>query len=104
MKIHSVLHISLLTLYKQSTISDRVQDPAPFVIIDDYKEYKVEWVLSRRTRYGRDEYLVYWKTNGREHDSWIKVRNMPHSQKSIDEYHMQHSCSVPSKGKRRRTK
>ena len=104
MKTHPIFHTSLLKPYMQSTIPDRVQDPASPVIIDDHKEYEVEKILDHRTRYGSDEYLVRWKTYGREHDSWTKVRNMPRSQESIDDYHEQHPRSIPSKGKRRRTK
>src|SRR5439155_9583246 len=51
MKIHTVLHVSLLEPYKPSTIPGRTRDPPPPIVINDENEWEVEEILDSKLRY-----------------------------------------------------
>jgi hypothetical protein len=45
MKVHLVLHVSLLEPYHVSTIPGRIHDPPPLIHNDGEHEYEVEYML-----------------------------------------------------------
>ena len=49
-------------------------------------EYEVEEILSKRKRYGKVEYLVWWKGYTAEEDTWEKERNLGNTQEAIRDY------------------
>ena len=56
-KIHDVINVSWLRLYKEPTAGQRVTPPEP-VKVEGQPEYEVEEVLDSRLKKGKLEYLV----------------------------------------------
>ena len=61
MKIHLVFHVSLLELYKDSTILGRLQAPPPPIEVDGAEEFEISEILDSRINRGKLEYLVHWQ-------------------------------------------
>src|SRR6266404_1656311 len=71
--IHLVLHVDLLTPYKETEFHGRnFEQPLPD-LIDGEEEYEVECIIdSRRFGHGRQvQYLVHWKGYPESDDQWI---------------------------------
>jgi len=51
-KIHPIINVSRIRRYKEQVPGQKKQ-PAPPVIIEKEKEYKVEKVINKRKRYGK---------------------------------------------------
>jgi len=49
-------------------------------------EYEVEKILSKRKRYGKVEYLVWWKGYTAEEDIWEKESNLGNAREAVEEY------------------
>ena len=58
-KIHDVINVSRLRLYKEPSAGQRVTPPEP-VKVEGQPEYEVEEVLDSRLKKGKLEYLVKW--------------------------------------------
>ena len=61
MKIHPVFHVSLLELYKDSTIPRRLQVTPSSIEVDGAEEFEVSEILDSRIIRGKLEYLVHWQ-------------------------------------------
>jgi len=59
-KIHPVVNISRIHIYRGQVVGQKIAPP-PSVVIEGKEKYEVEKILSKRKRYGKVEYLVYWK-------------------------------------------
>jgi hypothetical protein len=84
-RIHDVLHISKVKLYKESQVEfpGRQQLDRPPALVGDDNQYTVEYVIGKRQRYvpsgkGRrrrrsrvTEYLVVWEGYPMEEASWV---------------------------------
>ena len=57
----------------------------PPIIINKEEEYEVEEV-SKYRKWGRTQYLIYWKEYGDEHDQWIVESGLPHAKDTIEDY------------------
>jgi Chromo (CHRromatin Organisation MOdifier) domain len=60
-KAHPVFHTSVLCPYITDTTGERTAPPAEPVIVDGFKEYEVEQILSQRMRRNQTQYLDKWK-------------------------------------------
>ena len=56
-KIHLVVNVSRVWLYKPQVEGQKVVPPQP-VVIDGEEEYEVEKILNRRKIQGRNKFLV----------------------------------------------
>jgi hypothetical protein len=61
MKIHLVFHISLLQLYKKSSIPGRFQIPPPSIEIEGQEEFEVSEILDLRIIRRKLEYFFQWQ-------------------------------------------
>ena len=89
MRVHNVFHVSLL---KQPY--GKMEVPVLPVIIDGQEDNEVESILRHRDlRAGkgrgnklRRQYLVEWKGNGQEYNSWEPKANLSNSADAIQNY------------------
>jgi len=59
-KIHPVVNVSRVQLYKSQVEEQKKIPPKP-VIIEGEEEFKVEKILNKRTVRGKEKFLVRWK-------------------------------------------
>lgn len=104
MKIHPVLHVSLLKPYHSS---GTVQPPPPLTI-DGEDEYIVEEILQSRTvksgKRTKEEYLIKWQGYGYEHCTWEPLANLTHCADILNAFRKKHlpSSHPPTTHKRAR--
>ena len=60
MCIHSVFHISLLTLYHENCFSNRIQSSLFSVKIEIQQEWEIQEILNSWKCYDKFEYLIDW--------------------------------------------
>ena len=68
MKIHSVVNVSEIALYREQIERQKKNLPLS-VEIDGEKEYKVEKILNEKDMRGKPKYLVRWKGYIAEEDT-----------------------------------
>ena len=77
LKIHDVLHISLLKSYKTSS---KILPPPPLILEDDELSFNVERILTHKVRGNRMRpqkfYLIKWLGYGFEHNSQEPQKNL----------------------------
>ena len=85
-KIHDVINVSRLRLYKEPSAGQRTTPPEP-VEVKGQPEYKVEEVLDSRLKKGKLEYLVKWSGYTDEYNTWEPVFNLENSKEAIEDFH-----------------
>ncbi len=84
MKCHNVFHVSLL---KKWNNTDRYQPPPPPLIIDGEYEYEVEKIIRHEgTQAGKRRFLVAWKCEGPECNTWEPEKNLTNCKDLLQEY------------------
>ena len=94
-KIHNVINVSRLRLYKEPTAGQRVMPSEP-VEVEGQPEYEVEEVLDSRLKKGKLEYLVKWSGYTDEYNTWEPASNLENSKEAIEDFH-KGNPSVPRK-------
>ena len=61
MKVHPVFHAKKLRLAPENPLPGQKNIEPPVLVINDYKEYKVQEVLAVRLRRKKLQYRVKWK-------------------------------------------
>jgi len=84
-RIHPVVNVSRIRRYRDQVKGQKVTPPPP-VEIQGEMEYKVEKILSKRKRYGKVEYLVWWKGYMAEEDTWEKEENLGNAREAVEDY------------------
>jgi hypothetical protein len=90
MKVHSVFHVSLLTLYRANTIPGRIQPPPPPIVVDGAEEHEVERILDSRIRRQRLEYLVDWTGYSPDERTWEAAADVTNAAEALEDYHHEH--------------
>ena len=85
-KIHDVINVSRLRLYKEPTAGQHATPPEP-VEVEGQPEYEVEEVLDSRLKKGKLEYLVKWSGYTNKYNTWEPVSNLENSRKAIADFH-----------------
>jgi len=67
-KIHSVVNISRVQLYKPQ-VEGQKKIPPKLVIIEGEEEFEVEKILNKRMVRGKEKFLVRWKGYMTEEDT-----------------------------------
>jgi hypothetical protein len=75
-KFHDVFHVSQLRLYS-APISPEIPLDSPSPLPPPHATLEVDHVIRRRTRAGKLEFLVQWKTNPYSERSWIPASTLP---------------------------
>lgn len=86
-KIHSIIHVSLLERYKELNIPSQRQPPPPMVEVNNHIEFEVEEVLDSRIRYRRLQYLFYWHGYDINNYIWKRVDNLVNTQMKVLMFH-----------------
>ena len=84
-RIHPIVNISKICRYRDQVKGQKVTLPPP-VEIQGKMEYEVEKILNKRKRYGKVEYLVWWKGYTAEEDTWEKESNLGNAREAVEEY------------------
>jgi hypothetical protein len=85
--IHNMFHMSLLTLYHETTIHEPNYVEPPTDVIDGEQEWEVEEIIGSR-RFGRRKELQYhiqWKGYSPAHNTWEPANNV-HAPELVQEF------------------
>ena len=85
-KIHDVINVSQLRLYKEPAAGQHTTPLEP-VEVEGQLEYEVEEVLDSRLKRGKLEYLVKWSGYTNEYNTWEPVSNLENSKEAIEDFH-----------------
>ena len=84
-KIHPVVNVSRVQLYKPQVEGQKKILPKP-VIIKGEEEFEVEKILNKRTIRGKEKFLVRWKDYMAEEDTWESRENLENAKELVEEF------------------
>ena len=84
-KIHPVVNISRVQLYKPQVEGQKKILPKP-VIIEREEEFKVEKILNKRIVQGKEKFLVRWKGYTVEEDTQESRENLENMKELVEEF------------------
>ena len=88
-KIHPVVNVSRIVMYKEQVEGQRLVPPAP-VEIGGKQEYEVEKILNKKLFRGKMRYLVRWKGYTAEEDTWEKEEDLENAKEAVAEFEEQY--------------
>jgi Chromo (CHRromatin Organisation MOdifier) domain len=94
-KIHPVINVSHIHLYRQSHIPQQTAPEPPPVEIEGEFKYKVEQILDSWLYRGNLQYLVKWLGYTKEHNTWEPASNLINSKEAVDKFHWAHPSAPP---------
>ena len=87
MKIHPVVNISWVKLYKEHLEGQPTFKSGPVKVTEDREvEFEVESIIDSRWKGRRLEYLVYWKGYSEDH-TWEPKDNLTNTLEAIKDFH-----------------
>jgi len=92
-KIHPVVNISRVQLYKLQVEGQKKIPPKP-VIIEGEEEFEVEKILNKRTIRGKEKFLVRWKGYTMEEDTWENRENLENAKELVEEFEREYREEV----------
>ena len=93
MKIHLVVNILHVKLYKERLPKQPLQKPGPVTAMEDHNiEYKVEYIVDSRWKGKSLEYLVYWFGFSNKDHTWELEGQLDNACDVIIDFH----CANPS--------
>jgi len=84
-KIHPVVNVSKVRLYKPQVEGQKKTLPEP-VIIEGEEEFEVEKILNKRIVQGKEKFLVRWKGYTAEEDMWKSRENLGNVKELVKEF------------------
>jgi len=84
-RIHPVVNVSRVQLYKPQVEGQKKIPPKP-VIIEEVEEFEVEKILNKRTVRGKEKFLVRWKGYTAEEDTWENRENLENMKELVEEF------------------
>jgi len=84
-KIHLVVNVSRLQLYRSQVEGQKAMPPA-LVIVEREEEYKVEKILNKRKVQEKEKFLVWWKGYIAEADTWEERGNLGNAKELVEEF------------------
>ena len=84
-RIHPVVNVSRVQLYKPQVEEQKKIPPKP-VIIEGEEEFEVEKILNKRTVRGKEKFLVRWKGYMAEEDTWENRENLKNTKELVEEF------------------
>jgi len=92
-KIHPVVNISRVQLYKPQVEGQKKIPPKP-VIIEEEKKFEVEKILNKRMIRGKEKFLVRWKGYMVEEDTWENRENLENAKELVEEFKREYGEEV----------
>jgi len=92
-KIHPVVNISRVQLYKPQIEGQKKIPPKP-VIIEGEEEFKVEKILNKRMVREKEKFLVRWKEYTVEKDTWENRENLENAKELVEEFERKYGEEV----------
>jgi len=92
-KIHPVVNISRVQLYKPQVEGQKKIPPKP-VIIEGEEEFKVEKILNKRTVREKEKFLVRWKEYTVEKNTWENRENLENAKELVEEFERKYGEEV----------
>jgi Chromo (CHRromatin Organisation MOdifier) domain len=86
--IHNVFHVSLLDLYKPTSIAPHSLPPPlpPLYVKDDQEYFEIETILDSRHHQNRVQYFIKWKGYPDSENSREPLKNIP-ARGLVKEFH-----------------
>jgi len=88
-KIHPVVNISRVRLYKSQVKRQKKIPPKP-VIIEGGEEFEVEKILNKRMVRGKEKFLVRWKGYIAGENTWENRENLENAKELVEEFEREH--------------
>jgi len=92
-KIHPVVNVSRVRLYKSQVKGQKKIPPNP-VIIEGEEEFEVEKILNKRMVRGKEKFLVRWKGYTAEEDTWESRENLENAKELVEEFEREYREEV----------
>jgi len=92
-KIHPVVNVSRVRLYKLQVKGQKKIPPKP-VIIKEEEESEVEKILNKRMARGKEKFLVRWKGYTAGEDTWENRKNLENAKELVEEFEREHGEEV----------
>jgi len=92
-KIHLVVNVSRVQLYKSQVKGQKKIPPKP-VIIKGEEEFKVEKILNKRMVRGKEKFLVRWKGYTAGEDIWENRKNLENAKELVEEFEREYGEEV----------
>jgi len=92
-KIHPVVNVSRVQLYKSQVKGQKKIPPKP-VIIKGEEEFKVEKILNKRMVRGKEKFLVRWKGYTAGEDIWENRKNLENAKELVEEFKREYGEEV----------
>ena len=84
-KIHPVVNVSRVRLYKPQVEGQKKTPPKP-VIIEGEEEFEVEKILNKQVVRRKEKFLVRWKGYTAEEDMWENKENLGNAKELVEEF------------------
>ena len=84
-RIHPVVNVSRVWLYKPQVEGQKKTLPKP-VIIEGEEKFEVEKILNKRIIRGKKKFLVRWKGYTMEEDTWENRENLENAKELVEEF------------------
>jgi len=84
-KIHPVVNISRVRLYKPQ-VEGQKKTPPKSVIIKGEEEFEVKKILNKRVIWGKEKFLVRWKGYTAKGDTWESRENLENTKELVEEF------------------
>ena len=84
-KIHSVVNVSRVQLYKPQTEGQK-KTSLKLVIIKGEEKFEVEKILNKQVVWGKEKFLVQWKGYMAEGDMWESRENLENTKELVEEF------------------
>jgi len=88
-KIHPVVNVSRVQLYKSQVKGQKKIPPKP-AIIEGEEEFEVEKILNKRMVRGKEKFLVRWKGYMAGEDTWKNRENLENAKELVEEFEREH--------------
>ena len=88
-KIHPVVNVSRVRLYKSQVKRQKKIPPKP-VIIEGGEEFEVEKILNKRMVRGKEKFLVRWKGYIAGENTWENRENLENAKELVEEFEREH--------------
>jgi len=92
-KIHPVVNVSRVRLYKSQVKRQKKIPPKP-VIVEGEEEFEVEKILNKKTVRGKEKFLVRWKGYMAGEDTWENRENLENAKELVEEFEREHGEEV----------